>query len=46
MEDGKELDKKKSTKAIVDKGLQLNSYEKTDVTIPDSAYNLKVSGTG
>jgi len=46
MEDGKELDKDKSTKAIVAKGLKLTSYEQGTVETPALAYTLKVTGAG
>ena len=46
MEDGKLLDKEKATKAIVAKGLGLVSFEQAEITIPESAYVLAVTGTG
>lgn len=46
MEDGKDLDKEKATKAIVAKKLKVTSYEKTEIPAPQIAYTLKVTGTG
>jgi len=46
MEDGKVLDKKKTSKAIVAKGLKVASYEQSETTLPEMAYTLKVTGTG
>lgn len=46
MDEGKELDKEKTTKALKAKGLPLKSFEKTDTAIPAAAYQLKVAGTG
>ena len=46
MEDGKVLDKEKTTKAIVAKGLGLVSFEQAEIIIPESAYVLAVTGTG
>ncbi|MEJ6572285.1 MAG: hypothetical protein QNL01_10775 [Akkermansiaceae bacterium] len=46
MEDGKALDKEKTTKAIAAKGLGVASFELADITVPESAYALAVTGTG
>ncbi|MGB0993937.1 MAG: hypothetical protein ACPG32_15895 [Akkermansiaceae bacterium] len=46
MEDGKSLEKEALTKAVVAKGLQVKSFEKTSVVVPAEAYMLAVSGTG
>ena len=46
MEDGKVLDKEKTTKAIVGKNLALVSFGTTEKAIPEAAYVLAVSGTG
>ncbi len=46
MEDGKILDKEKTTKAIVEKGLLVGSFEQAEKAIPEAAYVLAVTGTG
>lgn len=46
MEDDKELDKDKTTKAIVAKGLTVESFEKSETLIPEAGYMLTVTGTG
>lgn len=46
MEEGKALDKDKTSKAIVAKGLAVGSFEKANVAIPEAGYVLAVTGTG
>lgn len=46
MNDGTELDKDKTTKALKQKGLGLNSFSKEELVIPEAAYVLAVTGTG
>lgn len=46
MEDGRELDKEKTTKALVAQGLGLASFEKQESAVPEAAYLLTVTGTG
>lgn len=46
MKDGMTLDKRKTKKAIVSKGLKMVSLEQSETEIPASAYQLKASGTG
>ena len=46
MENGKTLNKEKSSEALTAKGLKLASFEKTETTIPEAAYQLAVAGTG
>jgi hypothetical protein len=46
MEEGKELDKNKLSKALKGKGLGLASFSKEEAVIPEAAYVLKVTGTG
>jgi len=46
MADGNALDQDKATKAIKAKGLDVTSFTKTEIAIPESGYVLMVAGTG
>lgn len=46
MEEGKDLDKEKTTAAIKGKGLTVDSFEKSQAVIPEAGYVLAVTGTG
>ncbi len=46
MEDGKELDKDATVKALKEKRLGLVSFGKKQIVVPESAYVLAVTGTG
>lgn len=46
MNDGKELDKDKTTQALKQKGLGLASFSKEELVIPEAGYVLAVTGTG
>ncbi|NWK57077.1 hypothetical protein HW115_15750 [Verrucomicrobiaceae bacterium N1E253] len=46
MDEGKELDKEKTTKAFKAKGLPVKSFEKTETPVPAATYQLMVAGTG
>lgn len=46
MEDGKELDKTKTQKAIVGSGIKMVSLEKSETVMPATAYQITVGGGG
>jgi len=46
MDEGKELDQEKTSKAFTKNGLALKSLDKQESTIPAVTYTLTVSGTG
>lgn len=46
MKDGKELDKEKTSKVLIEKGLPAKTFKKTETPIPAEVYQLAVAGTG
>ena len=46
MEEGKVLDEEKTQKAIVDTGLAMGSFKKSQIIVPEAGYHLVVTGTG
>lgn len=46
MQDGIELDKEKTSKALTEKGLPVKTFAKTETKIPAEVYQLTVAGTG